>query len=287
MRIALLTCAALVAFAANSLLNRAAIAEAGADPAVFTGLRLVSGAVTLAALVTLRQGAAGLRGAGSWPSAAALAVYAVAFSFAYVRLDAGLGALVLFGTVQVVMFGGALARGQQPGRWRWLGSALGIGGLSVLFLPGAAQPATPGVLLMMIAGAAWGVYSLRGQAAGDPLVDTAGNFLWAAPVGVLLMLPMLWLGWPSGGAVLLAVASGAVASGLGYAVWYAVLPRLEPSLAAIAQLTVPLIALSGGVLLLGEAVTWAFALAACLILGGVALAIYDPTLGGRAAARGR
>ncbi len=279
MRLLLLTVAALVAFAGNSVLNRAALAGLGMDPALFTALRLVSGAVVLGALVAMRAGGAGaLLRLGSWTSAAALTIYAVLFSYAYVTLDAGLGALVLFGAVQVTMFAGALWQGERPGAARWAGSALGLGGLAVLFLPGAATPPAAGTLMMLAAGVGWGLYSLRGAGATDPLATTGANFLRAAPAGVLLALLPAAAGGSAGGAagVGLAVASGALASGLGYAVWYGVLPRLAATTAAIAQLTVPLIALAGGAAFLREAPEPAFWPAAAMILGGVALAVLRP-----------
>lgn len=284
MKLFLIVLLALVAFAANSVLNRAALAGAGMDPGVFTAIRLVSGALVLALIVRLSGRAEGGVG-GSWGSALALVIYAVAFSYAYLTLDAGVGALILFGAVQITMFAGGLISGQRPGGWRWVGSGLGLLGLGVLFLPGAAAPGVLGVGLMVIAGIAWGVYSLRGSRRGAPLFTTAGNFLRAVPAGLVLLVPAA-LGAETGvtgAGVALAVASGALASGLGYAVWYTALPLLEPSIAAIAQLTVPLIALAGGMIWLGEAPTAAFALAAVLILGGVCLAILGPRL---AAARG-
>ena len=270
MQLLLITLLALVAFAANSVLARVAMAHGAIDPASFTGLRLVSGALTLALLVGLRRG--NPLALGSWPSALALLIYAAAFSFAYVTLDAGLGALILFAAVQITMFGGALIGGERPHPGRWAGMALGLTGLAVLFLPGATAPSPIGAGLMLGSGIGWGVYSLRGRHGGDALGATAGNFLRASPFAIAI-----WLLAGQGGAnlegVALAIASGALASGLGYAVWYTALPRLDASLAAIAQLTVPIIALSGGMLWLGEAADWSFALASTLILGGVGLAV--------------
>ncbi|WP_112322378.1 DMT family transporter [Oceanibium sediminis] len=277
MRVFLITVLALVAFAANSVLNRAALAGAGMEPGLFTAIRLMSGALMLMAIFRLSGG----RGVGgSWASAGALVVYAVAFSYAYQWLDAGVGALILFGSVQITMFAGGLLGGQRPGGWRWLGSGLGLAGLGVLFLPGAAAPGVAGVALMVLAGIAWGVYSLRGATSGAALRATAGNFLRSVPVGVALLLPVGFGAETqlSAAGVALAVASGALASGLGYAVWYSALPHLDPAIAAIAQLTVPLIALVGGMIWLAEVPTPAFALAAGLILGGVVLAVFGPRL---------
>lgn len=279
MRLTLVTLLTLIAFAANSVLNRAALAETGMDPGVFTAVRLVSGAVMLAGLVALRGGAPRWRELGSWPSAAALLVYAAAFSYAYIWLGAGVGALVLFGGVQITMFAGALARGQSPGPWRWAGSALGLTGLAVLVLPGASVPPVGGTGLMLVAAVAWGIYSLRGQGSVSALHDTCGNFLRAAPVAVVFVGPAIVGFAPagiSGAGLALAMASGALASGVGYAMWYSVLPGLHPSTAATAQLSVPIIAMAGGIVLLGEALTMPFIIASILILGGIALAIYGP-----------
>lgn len=263
---------ALVCFAANSVLCRAALAEGAIGPASFTALRLVSGAVTLAALaVVTRRGATAVASA-SWLSAAALFAYAAAFSFAYGALDAGTGALVLFGAVQATMFAGALIGGERPGLARWLGGAAAFSGLAWLAAPGASAPHPPSAALMAVSGAAWGLFSLRGRKAGAPLPTMAAAFVLSAPAGAAL-----WAALGRGEAVtpegaLLAVASGALASGGGYAVWYAVLPRIEATMAAVAQLAVPLIALAGGIVFLGEPASPRFAGAAVLILGGVGAA---------------
>jgi drug/metabolite transporter (DMT)-like permease len=276
MRIVLLTLFALVAFAANSVLTRSALAFDQISPGAFMAIRLASGAVTLAGLVVLRGGLGGMMRHGSVVSAAALLLYAAAFSFAYVTLDAGLGALILFGGVQITMFAGAVIGGEKPSTARWLGSLLGMIGLGVLFAPGAAMPDLGGSVLMGVSAIGWGIYSLRGRGVSAPLQATASNFLIAAPVGILL-----WLLVPSEtttnlNGILLAVASGALASGVGYAIWYATLPKLDASLAAIVQLTVPLIALAGGMVFLAESVTWAFVISAALILGGVFIAVLSP-----------
>ncbi|QDL92288.1 DMT family transporter [Paroceanicella profunda] len=275
MRLFLLTALTLIAFAANSVLARAALAEGAIGPGLFTALRLAAGALMLGFLVAARRRRAG-RGAGGlsggWFPALMLLVYAAGFSFAYTGLPTGTGALILFGGVQVTMFAGALAGGERPGVARWAGAVLALAGLGVLFAPGAAAPAPDRAALMLAAAVGWGVYSLRGRAAGDALGATAGNFLLAAVPGCAIGL---LAGEPAPGlvGVLLAVASGAVASGLGYALWYTVLLRLEMSVAAVAQLTVPLIALAGGMVFLGEPATWRFAVAAALVLGGVGGAI--------------
>ncbi|NNU79530.1 DMT family transporter [Halovulum dunhuangense] len=273
MRLVILTVVALVAFASNSVLNRGALAGQGMDPALFTGIRLISGAATLALLAGSRAGPRAVLQAGSWRSAGALALYAVAFSFAYVSLDVATGALLLFGVVQMTMFGGAVLRGQRPGWLGWTGSGLGLVGLCILFLPQAQRPDPLGAALMVVAAMSWGVYSLRGNANGAPLLTTAGNFLRTVPVGLILLAPLaLGEGVPPAG-LALALASGAIASGLGYAIWYAALPLLDAGVAAVSQLAVPLIVLAGGLLFLGEAPPPAFGPACVLTLGGVALAI--------------
>lgn len=270
-----LTLTALVAFAANSVLCRAALDAGAPDAAAFTALRLVSGAAMLAGLLALRAPLGPALRRAQPVSALALLAYAGLFSLAYLDLDAGLGALILFGAVQTAMFAGALWLGERPPAMRWAGAGFGLAGLAWLAAPGASAPPLGAALMMAGAGAAWGVYSLRGRGSSRPLADTAGAFVLAAPLGVALWA----IAWaldaaPGLGAreAALAVASGALASGCGYAVWYAALPRLEASTAAVAQLAVPLIALAGGALWLGEAPSPRFWVAAALILGGLGAA---------------
>lgn len=278
----LLTVTALFAFAANSLLCRAALADDAIDPGSFTAIRVLSGVVALALLVALRGGIGGAARRASPLAGAALLTYAAFFSFAYVTLDAGIGALILFGTVQVAMLAGAVVLGEKPGAARYAGATMGLAGLAWLTLPGASAPPLFGSLLMVASGLGWAVYSLKGRGSDFPLGDTFGAFLLALP----LALAVWALAGPvtlSGEGVALAVASGAIASGCGYAIWYAALPKIDASIAAVAQLTVPLIALVGGILFLGETTgprVWG---AAALILGGVGAA----TLIGRRPLAGR
>jgi len=271
-RTAFLTALALVAFAGNSILCRLALGSHLIDPAGFTAVRLGSGALTLWLVTALRAG--GLpRTEGQWGSAVALFAYAAAFSLAYITLSAGTGALILFGAVQLTMILAGLRAGERPRPAEWLGLALALGGLLVLVRPGLAAPSPVGSALMATAGIAWGVYSLRGRGSTEPLRNTAGNFLRTLPLAVLMLLAA------GGGAtweprgVLLAVASGALASGLGYAIWYAALPALTATRAALVQLLVPVLAAGGGVALLGEAIPLRLPVAAALVLGGVALAV--------------
>lgn len=274
MRIFLTIILALVAFAANSILVRIALASGQIGPGAFTAIRLGAGAITLLALAMLRGEALFMKGFAG--SGVALLVYAVGFSFAYMSLDTGTGALILFGGVQVTMFGGALVAGERPSMARWLGAALALSGLALLFGPKAGRPDILGAALMAGAAIGWGVYSLRGRGVALPIAATASTFLLATPFAALI-----WLVFPSPIPILvpgvyLAIASGALASGLGYAIWYSVLPMIKSSTAAIVQLSVPVIAMLGGVLLLSEPFSMAFALAAPLILAGVLIALWSP-----------
>jgi len=270
----LLLCVAMLAFAANSLLCRLALGPRLVDAATFTAMRLLSGAVVLALLVLGRSGAS--RPAGTWRAASALFAYAAAFSFAYLALPAGTGALILFGVVQATMIGWGLVGGERLRPVVWLGLGLAVSGLVALTLPGLSAPDPAGALCMAVAGVAWGVYSLLGRGTKDPLAATAGNFLRAVPMALALSFGAALLGHaPHAGVrgLLLAAASGALASGIGYSLWYAALRDLPASRAAIAQLSVPALAAAGGVLLLGEPLTPRLAMAGAAILAGVATAV--------------
>lgn len=278
---------ALVAFAANSLLCRAALGGGQLDPASFATLRVAAGAVTLVALTRLRRRTAGAPGAaggspgaigGDWRAAFFLFAYMMAFAFAYVTLRTGTGALLLFGTVQATMIVKAHRSGERPRPAEWLGLLLALGGLVYLVLPGLAAPPLMGAFEMVAAGLAWGFYSLHGRGSRDPLADTAGNFARALPLVAAVSLAGLAPARVTPQGALLAVTSGALASGLGYVIWYAALPALKATQAAVLQLAVPILAALGGVLLLGERVTPRLLVAMALILGGVSLAM---------AARGR
>jgi len=272
-RVAALTSLAMIAFAGNSLLGRLALAETDIDAASFTTIRLISGAVMLWLLVSRKRRRAGT--GINWPSAFALFAYAASFSFAYLQLAAATGALLLFCAVQITMIGYGMWVGERLRGVQWLGFAMAFGGLIGLLLPGLSAPPFFASLLMLGAGVAWGVYSLRGRGAGDPLVVTAGNFLRAVPFAVVLNLLVYGTFVPDAAGAGYAIASGAVSSGMGYAVWYAVLPALKSTTAATVQLSVPVIAALGGVLFLGEAITLRFVLASAAILGGIALVILE------------
>ena len=269
MRLFLLTALAMLAFAANSVLNRMAVGAGQIDPVVFAAVRLAAGAAMLALLLALRQGVVWPGWRGRLPGVAGLLVYLFGFSAAYLALDAGTGALILFGVVQVTMFAGAfLAREAVPWQ-RMAGAGLALAGLAVLLAPagGALGPE----LLMAAAGVGWGIYSLAGRGQSDALAATGWNFLLALPFGLVVLL--LWPGtWSAGGAGL-AVLSGAVTSGLGYALWYRVVPKLGAGRAAVAQLAVPLLASGGGMLLLAEGPGPWFWPASALVLGGVGLGL--------------
>jgi len=272
-RVFFLTALAMIAFASNSLLCRLALRETRIDPASFTSIRILSGALVLWLVVGLRPGGVPVTRAGSWRSALALFTYAAAFSFAYTSLSAGTGALLLFGAVQATMILWGAGKGEPLRRQQVAGLMLAIAGLVVLVFPGLAAPPLTASILMLVAGLAWGIYSLRGKGADDPLTATAGNFLYAVPFAVALgcaALPWSRLDLPG---VVYALLSGAVASGIGYAIWYAALRGLKAASAATVQLTVPVLTSIGGILLLGESLTLRLVLASAAILGGIALVV--------------
>ncbi len=265
---------AMLAFAGNSLFCRLALGRGSIDAATFTLARFGSGAVTLLAVNLLRQPRPAGMFACNGISVTTLFVYAAAFSLAYRQLTAGTGALLLFGSVQASMLGAALLRGERPRRGEWLGLVIAIGGLVYLVSPGLSAPPLVGSALMILAGIAWGGYSLRGRKLSDPLVSTAANFIWLTPLCVLFRLAPVGDVHASADGVLWAALSGVVASGLGYAVWYAALPTLTATRAATVQLTVPIIAAFGGVAFLGETISARLLLASVLVLGGVGFAIF-------------
>lgn len=268
-RILLLTLLAMLGFAGNSLLCRVALKSGALDAATFTSVRLLSGAMMLWLLVSVGR----RRPEGSWPSALALFVYAAAFSFAYVQLDTASGALLLFGAVQLGMLAAAWRRGERLGRWQAAGLVLVIGGLLVLLLPGASAPDPFAALLMLGSGLAWALYSLRGQGTNDPLAATAGNFLRATPLALVLSIVLLAdARWDAMG-LFYAVLSGALASGVCYAIWYSALRGLTAVQAGTVQLSVPILAALGGSLLLAEPFTPRLALVSVAVLGGVALVL--------------
>ncbi len=270
-RLIILTVITMIAFAGNTLFCRMALKLTRIDAATFTTIRLVSGAATLWLIVRLFRFGGSAR--GSWRSAGALFAYAIAYSYAYVTLPAAMGALLLFGAVQATMIGYAIWKGERLHGLQVAGLALAFGGLVGLLLPGLTAPDPIGSLLMLGSGVAWGVYSLRGRGAGDPTRITAGNFLRAVPMAAAVSLLTIDSAILDASGVAYAIASGALASGIGYAIWYSVLPSLKAANAATVQLSVPVITALGGVLFLGEAVTLRLVLASFAILGGIALVI--------------
>jgi drug/metabolite transporter (DMT)-like permease len=266
-----LTTLALIAFAANSVLCRLALGGGAIDAASFTLIRLGAGAATLA-LIRAAQGTrrAGVRG---WAAPAMLFIYAAAFSFAYRSLGAGTGALILFGSVQLTMMLLAARRGERLRRPELVGVALAIAGMVYLFSPGLTGPNPVGAALMVAAGVAWGLYSILGAGSADPVAETARSFAWSVPAAVVVSLVAARSAHVTATGAWLAVLSGAIASGVGYAVWYAALRGLTAIRAAIVQLAVPALAALGGVLVLGESLSLRLVLAAALILGGVGAAV--------------
>lgn len=273
--VVLLTTLAMLAFAGNSLFCRVALRETAIDATTFTSIRLASGALMLWLIVQIRQGRPSpVR--GDWKSAFALFVYAAGFSFAYRELTASTGALLLFGAVQTTMIGYGLRRGESLGSTQLAGLLLALAGLIGLLLPGLSAPPVAASLLMLTAGVAWGVYSLRGKTQGHPLQVTTGNFLRAVPITLALsaaLLPSASIDPPG---VVYAVLSGALASGVGYALWYTVLPSIRAATAATVQLSVPPLAALGGIAFLGESLTWRLLFATAAILGGIALVTLTP-----------
>ncbi len=268
-----LTLLAMIAFAGNSLLCRLALKSTAIDAASFTTVRMLSASVVLGLLIGFKPGV--YRNSGNWPSALALFAYAAGFSFAYINLSAGTGALLLFGAVQATMIGVGIYKGERLAGLRLLGFLLAIAGLITLLLPGLSAPPFLSAVSMIGAGVAWGIYSLRGKGVGSPIAATAGNFLRTLPLTACLSLLMFQhLSFDNAG-IVYAVLSGALTSGIGYAIWYQVLPSLRSTTAATVQLSVPVIAAAGGILLLGEPLGWRLLVASFAILVGIMLVIHQ------------
>ena len=273
-----LTSLAMAAFASNSILCRLALGKTTIDPASFTTVRLISGALVLFLLLGGQSVKRGVKvsGPGNWVSAAMLFLYAVAFSFAYVRLQIGTGSLILFGAVQATMIVTALCRGERPVLLEYIGLAAALAGLTYLVFPGLQAPSPVGAVLMASAGAAWGVYTLRGRGAVNPAAVTADNFRRSVPFVLIVSMVLLRDAHISVQGMLLAAISGGLTSALGYVIWYAVLPDLSTTQAALVQLVVPVLAAGGGILFLAESLSMRLVLSAVMILGGIALAITSP-----------
>lgn len=272
----LLTVAALVCFAFNSILCRMALGGGHIDAASFTLVRVISAALTLSLILAFTSGRSRLferQKKGSLVSAMFLFAYAAAFSFAYLGLSTGTGALILFGCVQATMLIIGIVGGERPGALEWTGFASAIGGLLYLVLPGLQAPPLGSSLLMASAGISWGFYTLRGKGSRDPVAETSGNFVFAVPMAIVASLPFAGSMEISAEGAVLASLSGAVASGIGYSIWYTALRGHTSSSAAIVQLSVPVIAAFGGIVLIGEVVTLRLAIASVLILGGIWIAV--------------
>jgi drug/metabolite transporter (DMT)-like permease len=272
-RIFILTLLAMIAFAGNSLLCRAALKQTSIDAASFTFIRIFSGAAALWVIMKMRGAA--WKEAGNWSSALALFAYAAAFSFAYNSLSAGTGALLLFGAVQATMILWGFRRGERLHTIQIVGLVVAVTGLVVLLLPALSAPPLSGSILMLGAGVAWGIYSLRGKMEKNPVGSTAGNFLRAVPLAAIVSVMLLpWARLDRAG-IGYAVISGAIASGLGYVIWYTALSGLKAASAATVQLSVPVLAATGGILLLGEPITLRYLIASIAVLGGIALVIIE------------
>jgi drug/metabolite transporter (DMT)-like permease len=279
---------ALVAFASNSLLCRVALGGRHVDAASFTTIRLASGAAMLAAIAIVRGASLDVRPfdvgrqrrtnairTNGWRPAFALFAYAIAFSFAYISLPVATGALILFGAVQTTMLGAAIRAGERPRLPEWIGLLVAVGGLIYLVLPGVTAPSAAGAALMAAAGMAWGWYSLLGRRGANPIGDTTTNFIRSVPFTAVVSVLALGMLHLTTRGVLLAAVSGAITSGLGYVAWYAALPRLTATRAAIVQLATPALTAAGGILFLGEAISARLGIAAALILGGIAIAVFS------------
>jgi drug/metabolite transporter (DMT)-like permease len=265
----MLTAAALAGFAANSLLTRLALTTGAIDAWSFMMVRFAAGAITL----TVLSGSRAAWSAGSWLSAATLAVYGVTFTVAYLRLDASLGALLLFGSVQAAMIGWGVLKGERPQPFDWLGLALAIAGLLVLTAPGLSAPDPAAAVSMVVAGLTWGIYSLHGRSSRSPVAMSAGNFIRTLPLAAVLGLPAVSTVSLTSYGLLLGVVCGALTTGLAYAAWYAALPRLTAWRASLLQLCVPVLAALGAVVFLGEAISLRVWLAGAAIGGGVLLSL--------------
>ncbi len=278
MRLFLLTSLTMCAFAANSILNRLAIESEASDPAGFAVVRVLAGAVVLAVLVLLKGAVLPLRSPRRIIGAGSLSLYMIGFSVAYLTLDAGLGALILFGVVQITMFAVGAMTGATPTVRQLAGAAVALGGLAYVLWPSrTVQVDALGAALMVAAGIGWAAYSLAGRSEPNALEGTAANFVVALPVTALALLVAGGTWQMTGFGYFLAALSGGVTSGLGYALWYRVLPQLAPSVAAVVQLSVPVIAIVAGILLLGELASMRLIIGAALVLGGIALAVQRRT----------
>lgn len=265
---------ALIAFAANSVLCRLALGEQVIDAASFTVIRLLAGALVLVLIININRDKTKVYSRGSWFASFMLFLYAITFSFAYITLDTGTGALILFGSVQITMIVLSLINGTRLHLTEWLGVVTAFCGFVYLVLPGVSAPSMSGFLLMTLAGIAWGIYTLKGRGSTSPLMDTAYNFLRTVPVVILLLLVTIKGSNFSLEGIVLAVISGAITSGIGYTIWYIALGGLSATQAAVLQLLVPVIAALGGVVFVSEAITLRLSISAIMILGGILMVVW-------------
>ena len=273
LKVFLLTSCALAAFAANSVLCRFALGTGAIDAAGFTFIRLLSGVVALFLVLLIRTSSSPMNGKGSWPAGLMLFLYAVTFSYAYLELETGSGALILFGSVQITIIGVSIVRGNNLLPVEWVGLALAFAGLVYLFLPGVSAPSIQGLVLMSTAGAAWGMYTLLGRGSDNPLADTAYNFLRSMPLILVIVIFAFGNFQFTANGTILAIVSGALTSGLGYTIWYIALKDITATQAAVSQLAVPVIAALGGVIFMSEVITLRLTVAAFMILGGIFMVV--------------
>jgi drug/metabolite transporter (DMT)-like permease len=273
LKVFLLTSCALAAFAANSVLCRFALGTGAIDAAGVTFIRLLSGVVALFLVLLIRTSSSPMNGKGSWPAGLMLFLYAVTFSYAYLELETGSGALILFGSVQITIIGVSIVRGNNLLPVEWVGLALAFAGLVYLFLPGVSAPSIQGLLLMSTAGAAWGMYTLLGRGSDNPLADTAYNFLRSMPLILVIVIFAFGNFQFTANGTILAIVSGALTSGLGYTIWYIALKDITATQAAVSQLAVPVIAALGGVIFMSEVISLRLTVAAFMILGGIFMVV--------------
>ncbi|MGV7235477.1 MAG: DMT family transporter, partial [Nitrosomonadaceae bacterium] len=273
LKVFLFTSCALTAFAANSILCRFALGTEAIDAAGFTCIRLLSGVVALFLILFVRSGLSPTRSMGSWSAGLMLFLYAVTFSYAYLELDTGTGALILFGSVQTTIVGVSIVKGNKLLWIEWVGLAISFAGLVYLLLPGVSAPSMLGFVLMSIAGAAWGFYTLLGRGSDNPLADTAYNFLRSMPLTLVILIAAFGDFHITTTGAMLAILSGAITSGLGYTIWYIALKNITATQAAVSQLAVPVIAALGGVIFMAELITLRLTVAAVMILGGIFMVV--------------
>lgn len=268
-----LTCLALIALSANSVLCRLALENDAIDASSFTVLRLLSGAIVLLIIISTTRNTAVTSSRGSWSASFMLFLYAITFSYAYISLDTGTGALILFGSVHITMILLSHISGTRLHITEWFGVIIAFAGFIYLILPGITTPSFIGFLLMTVAGIAWGIYTLKGHGSKSPLMDTAYNFFRTIPFVVLLAISTFNnINYTSEG-ILLALLSGGITSGIGYTIWYIVLGGLSSTQAAALQLTIPVIAAIGGVIFVSEAITFRLIISATMVLGGILIVV--------------